>query len=88
MMASEEEYLAYMERLVEDEVAGVRQQIAFGPYTAMVVIGALQLATRNPYMDDRMRALLGSVVDQFRPWFTGTLGEHLIDKGNDPEQDQ
>jgi hypothetical protein len=87
-MASEEEYLAYMERLAEDEIAGVRQPIAFGPYTAMVVIGALQLATRNPSMDDRMRALLSSVVEQFRPWFAGTLGEHLIDQGNDPERDR
>ena len=88
MILSEQEYLEYMAVLVEEEKAGARQEVMFGPYTAMVVIGSLQLAARNPAMDEQMRRVMGSIVDQFRPWFAGTPGEHIIDMGNNPRFDQ
>jgi hypothetical protein len=78
----------YMLTLHEAEAEGARQEIAVGPYTAMIVIGALQLATRHPSANAYLRAELLAVVDQFRPWFVGTPGEHIIDRGNDPEFDQ
>lgn len=85
---TEGEFVEYLARLRDLEVAGERQYVAFGPYTAMAVIGALQLATRHPSMTDGQRAELAAVIDQFRPWFEGTPGEHLIDMGNDPELDR
>jgi hypothetical protein len=82
------EYEAYMLTLHEAEAEGARQEIVVGPYTAMLMIGALQLATRHPGASAFLRAELLAVVDQFRPWFVGTPGEHIIDRGNDPEFDQ
>lgn len=84
---SEAELVAYMGRLRELEAGGARSQVAFGPYTALTVIGALQLATRHPAMFPSQRAEIHSVIDQFRPWFVGTPGEQLIDMGNDLELD-
>lgn len=84
----EAELLAYMEQVHDLELDGERREVAFGPYTALVVIGMLQLATRHPGITDRQRVEVGAVVDQFRPWFAGTPGEHIIDMGNDPELDR
>ena len=85
---SEADLLEYMLVLREHEVGGARQEVVIGPYTAMLLIGALQLATRHPSMPDQTRAQLGAVIDQFRPWFAGTPGETIIDMGNDPELDR
>lgn len=85
---AEAEYLSYMLVLRREEAAGARQEVPFGPYTALVVIGALQLATRHPNMAPSLRAELLGVIDQFRPWFVGTPGEQIIDMGNDPELDR
>lgn len=77
----------YMQKVAEAELAGERSTVSFGPHTALVVIGALQLAIRHPEVTDHMREQLGRVIEGFRPWFAGTLGELIIDLGNDPEQD-
>lgn len=82
------ERLAYMVALRQAEDAGDREVAAFGPYTALVLIGGLQLATRHPSLPASVRAELLAIIEQFKPWFTGTLGEHIIDMGNDPEQDR
>lgn len=83
----EADSVAYMVELRELEIAGARQEVLLGPYTALVLIGALQLATRHPSMNDHMRDQLGALIDQFRPWFVGTPGEHIIDAGNDAGND-
>lgn len=85
---AEAEYLSYMLRLRKEEAAGARQEVLVGPYTALTLIGGLQLATRHPSMPPRVRAELLAVIDQFRPWFVGTPGEQIIDMGNDPELDR
>jgi hypothetical protein len=85
---TEAELLDYMLVLHQAEAEGARQEIAVGPYTAIVVIGALQLATRHPSTTPHLRAELRAVVDQFRPWFVGTPGEHIIERGDNPEFDQ
>lgn len=82
------ESLAYMLELREAEADGAREVVAFGPYTALTLIGGLQLATRHPSMPASVRAELLDIIEQFKPWFVGTLGEHIIDMGNDPEQDR
>lgn len=84
---SQAELVAYMNRLREIEASGARSTVAFGPYTALSVIGALQLATRHPGMFPEQRDQILEVVEQFRPWFAGTPGEQLIDMGNDLELD-
>lgn len=85
---TEAEMGAYITNLHELEVAGERAPISMGPFTAIIVIGALQLATRHPTMPDHQKAAIASVIDQFRPWFAGTMGEQIIDMGNDPALDQ
>lgn len=85
---TEDEFAAYMKRLHELEVSGERQTVAFGPFTAIVLIGLLQFATRHPDVSEEHRAMIGSVIDQFRPWFAGTMGEQIIDMGNDPALDR
>lgn len=87
-LPSESDLLAYMEVLHDAEASGARSEVVFGPYTAMLIIGALQLATRHPGMTERQRTEITTIVDQFRPWFAGTPGEIIIDRGNDPGHDQ
>lgn len=85
---TEAELIEYMNELHDLEVQGARREVVFGPFTAMVLIGMLQLATRHPSVPERQREQVAAVIDQFRPWFAGTPGEHMIDMGNDPELDQ
>lgn len=85
---TEAEMVAYMRTLHALEQTGERAPIAVGPFSAIVMIGALQLATRHPTMPDNHREMIGQVIEQFRPWFAGTIGEQIIDMGNDPEQDR
>lgn len=87
-VVDETEWLEYMLDLHQRELAGERGDFSIGPYAAMVMIGALQMATRHPEMTETSRNVLLSIVDQYRPWFAGTLGERLIDLGNDPTQDR
>jgi hypothetical protein len=86
---TEAELTAYMMRLQAAEQSGERQQVVFGPYTALMMIGALQLALRHPAVNEgTLPEQIRAVIDQFRPWFVGTIGEYVIDLGNDPEQDR
>lgn len=85
---SEAELLEYMRVLRQAEADGAREAVVFGPYTALTVIGALQLATRHPAMFADQRAEILAVIELFRPWFAGTPGEQIIDMGNDPEFDR
>lgn len=81
----EAEMVAYMKRLYADEViGGASQVVAFGPYTALIVIGALQVAMRHPLMDQHPQEVLDQVITQFGPWFEGTLGAEIIAWGADP----
>lgn len=82
---TEVELVDYMIRLHQAEADGQRQEVVFGPFTAILVIGAIQLATRHPGMPEHQRVQLRAVVDQFRPWFAGTPGEHIIYRGDNPE---
>lgn len=72
------EYFRELQRLEEE---GERAPMFVGPYTAMITIGALQLAARHPSMTEGQRETLRALVDQFRPWFQGTPGETVIDQG-------
>jgi hypothetical protein len=82
------ETVAYLKQLHDLEAAGERTTLALGPWTAFVMIGALQLATRHPQMTPDHRALIGQVIDGLRPWFDGTPGEALLRLGDDPAYDQ
>jgi len=77
----------YMRKLIEMEQEGERTTIQLGPYTAMTMIGALQLATRHPSMAGLPVKVLRDLVDQFKPFFEGTPGEELIKRGEHPEWD-
>lgn len=81
------DYVVYMSHLHKLEEAGERTTLTIGPFSAIVLIGALQLATRHPMMLPRHRDIVTSFVNQFRPWFVGTAGEQLIDLGSDPAND-
>lgn len=78
----------YMARLIELEKAGERTQINIGPLTAIIMIGAFQLATRHPDMPPDHRKKLRHIIDQLKPLFTGTLGEEIIKRGEHPEFDE
>lgn len=80
--------IEYMKTLLELEQKGERATISIGPYTAMTVIGALQLATRHPAMAGLPVKVIRNLVDQFKPFFEGTQGEELIKKGEHPEWDR
>jgi hypothetical protein len=78
---------AYMKRLYDIEKAGERMTVSIGPFTAMVMIGALQMSTRHPDMDLNLKKVLRQVIDQMRPTFAGTEGEEIVNKGDHPEWD-
>lgn len=82
------ELVDWMKKLMELEQAGERTTIAIGPYTAITMIGALQIATRHPSMHGLGVTVLRDVVDQFKPLFKDTPGEDIIKRGEHPEFDQ
>jgi len=86
-MMTDAEATAYLAELHRLETAGERTTLVIGPWTAFVMISALQLATRHPDLSPAMRADIGAFIDQARSWFTGTPGEELIRRGDDPRQD-
>lgn len=81
------EFVGYMRQLYELERAGERTTLAIGPATAMVLIGVVQWATRNPSMPGTQRQILRGIVNQLRPLFVGTPGEELVNRGDHPEWD-
>lgn len=88
MTLSDDEKITYMALLRELEIEGDRMEVAIGPYTAMLVIGALQLATRHPDLGAFARGELENLVRSIEPWFEGTPGAEIIQAGFDPSQDR
>jgi len=80
--------VAYFRTLIDLEKAGERATISVGPYTAMNLIGALQMVTRHPGIEPPMRKIMRELVNQFRPMFAGTPGEEIINRGDHPEFDK
>ena len=85
---NEADLLTYMHHCRELELAGERQSYQIGPFTTLVMVGALQLAMRHPSMTAEQLAQIGQIIEGFRPWFAGTLGEQMIDLGNLPAFDR
>lgn len=83
----DERVLAWLKKLNELEAAGERTTVTLGPFTAWTLIGALQLATRHPEMDVRVREIIRDFCRQFEPLSAGTPGEEAIKRGYHPEFD-
>jgi len=81
------EYLARLYE-IERDPDHERAVLFIGPYSAFVMIGTLQLATRHPGLSPTHLELLAEIIDQLRPLFTGTPGEALIRLGDDPANDR
>lgn len=62
--------------------------ISIGPFTALTLIGMLQLATRHPDMSKIQKTMVRDIIDQMRPLFVGTSGEEIIRRGDHPEWDR
>jgi hypothetical protein len=88
MTSTEAEYVEYLKQLIELEQAGERSTLSMGPYTAIMIIGAVQLAWRHPGMNPTMCSTLHDLIDQMEPWFVGTLGQEIIAKGWDTSEDR
>lgn len=73
--------------LLEQEPDHQKAVIHLGPWSAFILVGALQLATRHPEMSPGQRELIGQIIDQLRPLFAGTSGEQLLRLGDDPAKD-
>lgn len=85
--ASESDQLAYLETLARLERAGERSTLIVGPYSAFILISALQLALRHPEVGGAVAAELRRIVTEMRKWFAGTPGQVLLDQGDDPAND-
>lgn len=86
---TEQDLLVYMVELAHAEQAGAEPiPIHIGPYTAITMIGVLQMACRHPEISDAVRQYVQDVIAQIAPAFKGTLGETLIRRGNDPAHDR
>jgi hypothetical protein len=84
---SEAQMVAYMKTLYEMEDEGERTTISIGPFTAISMIGILQLGTRHPGLSKVQLDIIRSIIRQLEPLFTGTPGEEIIKMGNHPEFD-
>jgi hypothetical protein len=84
----EEAQVAYMKRLIDLEKDGERTTVVLGPFSAMTIIGLLQLATRHPDMDRRTKDIARDLIHQMEPLFAGTEGEEIIRRGGHPEFDK
>ena len=81
--------VAYLAELYEIEQAPGYNPVVLclGPYSAFLMISALQLVTRHPQISDAQRLFLGEIIDQLRPIFAGTPGAAIIRLGDDPAFD-
>lgn len=79
--------IEYLKQLYDLERGGERTTLVIGPWTAFVMIGGLQLATRHPDMSPTQKATLDGFIAQAMTWFAGTPGEAILRAGNDPGQD-
>jgi hypothetical protein len=73
--------------LLEREPDYQRAIIHLGPFTAFVLISALNLAMRHPDFSETQADLLRQVIDQLKPLFAGTLAEKILELGEHPEFD-
>lgn len=87
-MTDHEQFVESMKDLWNLEAAGERTTLTIGPFSAITMIGALQLAMRHPEMSTFQRGILAEFIDQMRPMFAGTSGEEIIRRGDDPAFDQ
>lgn len=86
--ADEAAQVAYMHQLIDAERRGERTTLVVGPFTAMTMIGLLQLATRHPGMLAGQLKVARDIIDQFHPLFAGTPGAELIRRGGHPDFDK
>lgn len=88
-MLSETEAVAYVARLmaIERTPGHDKAYIGVGPFTAFTIIGALQLATRQPGFSAAQADLINDVIGQLKPLFAGTPGELLLRLGDEPAFD-
>lgn len=86
---TEAEAVEYIKRLMEleHEPGSEKALISIGPFSAFVLIGALQLALRHPEFSPSQASMVNAVIDQMRPLFTGTPGEQLLRLGDEPAYD-
>lgn len=78
----------YMQQLADLERAGERTTLVVGPFSAMLLIGWIQMVTRDPKMTATERQLARSMIEQLEPLFAGTTGQEIINRGNHPEFDK
>lgn len=86
--ATVQETTEVMRELAVRERGGERHPVQVGPFTAMRMIGLLQMATRHPDLDGGQRQLVRQFVAMMAPLFTGTPGEAIIAMGWHPEFDR
>lgn len=86
---SETEAAEYVRQLwqTEQDPGCAKATAVFGPFTAFMVIGALQLAMRTPDFSPDQARLVQSFIDQCKPLFKGTPGEMLLGLGDEPAFD-
>ena len=87
-LTEEEKQVAYMRQLIDLEKDGKRTTIVIGPFSAMTIIGLIQLATRHPDMEKRTKDIARDFIRQLEPLFSGTEGEEIIRRGGHPEFDK
>jgi hypothetical protein len=78
----------YMRELADLERAGERATLMVGPFSAMLLIGWIQMVSRNPKMTATERQLAQAMIEQLEPFFAGTTGEEIINRGKHPEFDK
>ena len=81
--------ILYMARLGDLERAGSRTVLHIGPFTAMTLIGALQLVLRHPNISNTSADVIHGLIEQLqlRLVFLEPIGQHIIDLGDDPKND-
>lgn len=86
---TEQQVAEYIESLyrLEQEPDAQRAIIHLGPFTAFVLIDALQLAMRHPEFSESQAELFTQIIDQMKPLFAGTLAEQILEIGDHPEFD-
>jgi hypothetical protein len=84
----ERETIRALTELVRDEQAGRAKPgtVSIGPFSAFIVIGALQLAWRHPGMPPAHKEIIEGMARQMQGWFGGHLAAQL-ERGWDPSQD-
>ena len=84
-----DEAVAYLVEMgtAEREGRARMMMLEIGPYTAFVLIGALQLATRHPAMKDDQRGQIQAIIDQLKIPFQGTPAMTILNLGDDPAND-